>query len=111
MKGIKNVKLGFNKNAEVTVIADIEMKDDNYVHSLFLCFFTLLSDPLRLSVVTTGCLNDHLATILNQPVANIEKLMRDNGELYAAMIQQNTENLLQFGEKQKKIQSDFSTTA
>ena len=30
MKGIKNVKLGFNKNAEVTVIADIEMKDDNF---------------------------------------------------------------------------------
>tara|TARA_B100000214_G_scaffold226200_1_gene164729 strand:- start:1883 stop:2413 length:531 start_codon:yes stop_codon:yes gene_type:complete len=111
MKGIKNVKLGFNKNAEVTVIADIEMKDDNDVDSLFLCFFTLLSDPLRLSVVTTGCLNDHLATILNQPVANIEKLMRDNGELYAAMIQQNTENLLQFGEEQNKVILDSAKSA
>jgi len=43
MKEIKQVKLGFNKKAEVTVIADIDMKSDDDIDSLFLCFFTILS--------------------------------------------------------------------
>ena len=103
MKAINSVKLGFNKNAEVTVIADIDMKSDDDVDSLFLCFFTILADPMRLSIVTTGCLNDHLGTILNQPSKNIDRLMKENGDLYGAMIQQNTENLLQFGEEQNKV--------
>ena len=111
MKKINSVKLGFNKNAEVTVIADIDMKADDDVDSLFLCFFTILSAPLRLSVVTTGSLNDHLANILSQPVKNIDRLMSENGELYGAMIQQNTENLLEFGEEQNKVILDSSKSA
>ncbi len=111
MKEITSVKLGFNKNAEVIVIADINMKSDTDVDSLFLCFFTILNPPMRLSVVTTGCLNDHLATILNQSLDNIERLMRENPELYGAMIQQNTENLLQFGEEQNKVMLDSQKSA
>ena len=36
MKRIKNVKLGFNKDAEVTVVADVEMngKNDIDLHGL-----------------------------------------------------------------------------
>ena len=66
MKAIRNVKLGFNKNAEVTVVSDVEMKNENDIDSLFLCFFTILNPPLRLSVITAGSLNEHLARILLQ---------------------------------------------
>ena len=44
---IKQVKLGFNKNAEVTVVADIEMKTDSDLDSLFLCFFTILHPSFK----------------------------------------------------------------
>ena len=47
MKSIKNVKLGFNKNAEVTVVADVEMKDENDIDSLFLCFFTIFESSFE----------------------------------------------------------------
>ena len=111
MKEIKQVKLGFNKNAKVMVVADIEMKQDSDLDSLFLCFFTILQPPLRLSVITTGCLNDHLANIYNQDVAHINKMMEDNEEMYAAMIQQSTEQLLTFGEEQNKVVLDSAKNA
>lgn len=111
MKEIKQVKLGFNKNAEVTVVADIEMKEDSDLDSLFLCFFTILHPPLRLSVITTGCLNDHLAEIYNQDVSSINRLMEENEEMYGAMIQQSTEQLLTFGEEQNKVVLDSVKSA
>ena len=37
MKEIKNVKLGFNKKAEVMVLADVFMEGEDDVDSLFLC--------------------------------------------------------------------------
>ena len=43
MNGISNIKLGFNKKAEVTVIADVKMKGEDDMDSLFLCFFTILN--------------------------------------------------------------------
>ena len=104
MKRIKNVKLGFNKNAEVTVVADIDMKDANDIDSLFLCFFTILHPPLRLSVITSGCLNDQLAQILGQKPEMLEELMKNDGEMYSMLIQQNTELMLQNGEEQNKIE-------
>lgn len=104
MKEIKQVKLGFNKNAEVTVVADIEMKTDSDLDSLFLCFFTVLHPPLRLSVITTGCLNEHIATIYKQDVSAIDNMMQENEEMYGSMIQQSTEQLLTFGEEQNKIE-------
>jgi hypothetical protein len=111
MKEIKQVKLGFNKNAEVTVVADIEMKTDSDLDSLFLCFFTILHPPLRLSVITTGCLNEHLATLYNQDISSIDKMMSDNEEMYGAMIQQSTEQLLTFGEEQNKIELNSAENA
>jgi len=111
MKEIKQVKLGFNKNAEVTVVADIEMKTDSDLDSLFLCFFTILHPPLRLSVITTGCLNEHLATLYKQDISSIDKLMNDNEEMYGAMVQQSTEQLLTFGEEQNKIELNSAENA
>lgn len=111
MKEIKQVKLGFNKNAEVTVVADIEMKTDSDLDSLFLCFFTILHPPLRLSVITTGCLNEHLAALYNQDISSIDKMMSDNEEMYGAMIQQSTEQLLTFGEEQNKIELNSAENA
>tara|TARA_R110001606_G_scaffold385249_2_gene548692 strand:+ start:204 stop:734 length:531 start_codon:yes stop_codon:yes gene_type:complete len=103
MKQISQVKLGFNKKAEVIVVADIQMKTDSDLDSLFLCFFTILHPPLRLSVITTGSLNDHLSTIYKQDVLAIDKIMEDNEEMYGSMIHQSTEQLLTFGEEQNKI--------
>ena len=70
MKSIKNVKLGFNKNAEVTVVADVEMKDENDIDSLFLCFFTILNPPLRLSIIK----NIYSIIICVQSLINLEFL-------------------------------------
>jgi hypothetical protein len=106
MKSIKNVKLGFNKNADVTVVADVEMKGKEDIDSLFLCFFTILNPPLRLSVLTSGCINEQLAEILQQTPETIENMMKENTELYGTLIQQNTEAMLHNGEEQNKIMLD-----
>ena len=106
MKAIRNVKLGFNKNADVTVVADVEMKGKEDIDSLFLCFFTILNPPLRLSVITAGCLNEQLSKIIGQDTAMIENMMKENPEMYGMLIQENTENLLNNGEEQNKILLD-----
>jgi len=111
MKQIKNVKLGFNKNAEATVIADIEMKSADDIDSLFLCFFTILHPPLRLSVITSGCLNEKLATIIGQTPEMVEEMMKTNGEMYSMLIQQNTEAMLQQGDEQNKIELNSQTNS
>jgi len=103
MKEITNVKLGFNKKAEVVVIADIDMKHEEDIDSLFLCFFTILHPPLRLSLLTSGCLTEKLAAVLGQDEETIDGLMRQNPELYAGLIQQHTEALLQSGVERSKI--------
>ena len=106
MKGIKNVKLGFNKNADVMVVTDVEMNGNEDMDSLFLCFFTILNPPLRLSVITAGCLNEHLSKIIGQDTSMIENMMKENPEMYGMLIQENTENLLNNGEEQNKILLD-----
>jgi|TARA_R110000824_G_scaffold252363_3_gene441133 hypothetical protein len=104
MKEIKNLKLGFNKNAEITVLADVYMKSESDIDSLFLCFFTILTDPLRLSVLTSGCLNEQLASILGQKEETIREMMESNPQLYATLIQQNSERMLSNGVEQNKIE-------
>jgi len=111
MKGIKNVKLGFNKDADVMVVADVEMNGNEDIDSLFLCFFTILNPPLRLSVITAGCLNEHLSKIIGQDTAMIENMMKENPEMYGMLIQENTENLLNNGEEQNKILLDSDTNS
>ncbi len=111
MKSIKNVKLGFNKNAEVTVVADIEMKDENDIDSLFLCFFTILNPPLRLSVITSGAINEQLSQLLGQSPKMIEEMMKTNGEMYSMLIQQNTETMLQNGDEQNKIELNSASNS
>ena len=111
MKSIKNVKLGFNKNAEVTVVADVEMKGENDIDSLFLCFFTILNPPLRLSIITSGDLNGQLSQIIGQSEEMIEKMMRENPEMYSMLIQQHTESMLQNGEEQNKIELDSESNS
>ena len=111
MKSIKNVKLGFNKNAEVTGVADIEMKDENDIDSLFLCFFTILNPPLRLSVITSGAINEQLSQLLGQSPKMIEEMMKTNGEMYSMLIQQNTETMLQNGDEQNKIELNSASNS
>tara|TARA_Y100000310_G_scaffold326749_1_gene392076 strand:+ start:28 stop:564 length:537 start_codon:yes stop_codon:yes gene_type:complete len=111
MKSIKNVKLGFNKNAEVTVVADIEMKSEEDIDSLFLCFFTILNPPLRLSVITSGAINEQLSQILGQSPEMIEEMMKTNAEMYSMLIQQNTELMLQNGEEQNKIELNSASNS
>ena len=103
MKRIKNVKLGFNKDAEVTIVADVEMNGKEDIDSLFLCFFTILHPPLRLSVITAGCLNEELGNIIGQNTDTVEKLMKENPEMYGMLIQENTEAMLENGVEQNKI--------
>jgi len=103
MKEIKNVKLGFNKKAEVIVKADVFMKGEDDVDSLFLCFFTIMAEPLRLSVFTSGGLNEQLATILGKNEENITRMMIENGQMYGTLIQQHSETMLGNGVEQSKI--------
>lgn len=103
MKEIKNVKLGFNKKAEVMVLADVFMEGEDDVDSLFLCFFTIMNDPLRLSVFTSGRLNEQLGAIIGQNQENIVKMMMENPQLYGSLIQQHSETMLANGVEQNKI--------
>lgn len=106
MREIKNVKLGFNKKAQVIVKADVVMKGEDDVDSLFLCFFTIMTEPLRLAVFTSGCLNEQLASIIGQSEENITRMMVENGQLYASLIQQHSESMLGNGIEQNKIVLD-----
>ena len=45
MKQIKSVKLGINKNADVVLVADVEMGGEEDIDTLFLCYFTILTEP------------------------------------------------------------------
>ena len=111
MREIKNVKLGFNKKAQVIVKADVVMKGEDDVDSLFLCFFTIMTEPLRLAVFTSGCLNEQLASIIGQSEENITRMMVENGQLYASLIQQHSEAMLGNGVEQSKIVLESQTNS
>tara|TARA_R110000824_G_scaffold380903_1_gene573432 strand:+ start:475 stop:996 length:522 start_codon:yes stop_codon:yes gene_type:complete len=111
MKQVKTVKIGFNKETEVVLIADVEMEGEADVDSLFLCYFTILIPPLRLSVLTTDCLLQRLAKLLNKTEKEMENLLKNNPQQYAILIQRNTENLMEFGVEQSKITLDNTQSA
>ena len=111
MKQVKTVKIGFNKQTEVVLIADIEMGGEDDIDSLFLCYFTILIPPLRLSVLTTDCLLNRLAKLLGKTEKDMENLLKSNPEQYAILIQSNTENLMEFGVEQSKITLDNTQSA
>jgi hypothetical protein len=79
MKGIRTVKLAMNKNADVIMFADVDM-GENDIDSLFLCYFTVLTPPLRLSVLTSGQLVEKLSVIMNVDKTNILNLLQTQPE-------------------------------
>ena len=78
MKQINSVKLAMNKDAKVIMLADIEMGDSTDIDSLFLCYFTILTPPLRLSVLTSGNLVQKLSVIMNVEEKNLLNLLETN---------------------------------
>jgi len=70
------------------------MNDEDDIDSLFLCYFTILNPPLRLSLLTAGCLSAKLAQIIGQKEEIVDKMLRENPEMYSALIQQNQETIL-----------------
>mgnify|MGYP003648612277 CR=1 FL=1 len=111
MKQVKSVKMGFNKKTEVVLIADVEMSGKEDVDSLFLCYFTILIPPLRLSVLTTDCLLQRLAEIVGKTENEMKNLLLNDPQQYAVLIQSHTETLMQFGVEQSKIALDNSQSA
>ena len=78
MEQVKSVKIGFNKKTEVVLIADIDMSGKDDMDSLFLCYFTILIPPLRLSVLTTDCLLQRLAKLLGKTETDMKNLLMKN---------------------------------
>jgi len=111
MKQITSVKLGMNKNADVVLVADVEMGDEEDIDTLFLCYFTILAEPLRLSVLTTGQLLEKLGVILNRNTEDMKQLMLQSPHDYAMLVQENTENLMESGVEQTRIMLDSDETA
>ena len=103
MKEVKSVKIGFNKKTEVVLVADVDMGGKDDVDSLFLCYFTILIPPLRLSVLTTDCLLQRLAQLMGKTENEMKNLLVKNPQQYAILIQKNTEKLMEFGVEQSKI--------
>ena len=104
MKKVSSVKMGFNKEAEVVLIADVDMEDGNDLDSLFLCYFTILVPPLRLAVITTDCLIERVGLLIGKNKEEIETMIQTNPREYAMLIQQNTEKLMEFGVEQSRIE-------
>ena len=111
MKEVKSVKIGFNKKTEVVLVADVEMGGKDDVDSLFLCYFTILIPPLRLSVLTTDCLLQRLAQLMGKTENEMKNLLVKNPQQYAILIQKNTEKLMEFGVEQSKITLDNTQSA
>tara|TARA_R110000824_G_scaffold77072_2_gene195047 strand:+ start:2253 stop:2768 length:516 start_codon:yes stop_codon:yes gene_type:complete len=111
MKQINSVILGMNKNADVVLVADVEMGGEDDIDTLFLCYFTILADPLRLSVITTGQLIDKLGVILNRNTEDMKQLMIQSPNDYAQLVQENTETLMDSGVEQTRIMLDSDETA
>lgn len=110
MKGIRTVKLAMNKNADVIMFADVDM-GENDIDSLFLCYFTVLTPPLRLSVLTSGQLVEKLSEIMNVDKANILNLLQTQPEEYAKLIQQFTNELIGQADEQTRILLDSDDNA
>ena len=111
MKKVSSVKMGFDKKANVVLVADVDMSDENDLDSLFLCYFTILIPPLRLAVITTDCLIDKLSALLGKNTATIERMIQENPQQYAMLIQQNTERLMEFGVEQSRIELNNDKSA
>ena len=111
MKKVSAVKMGFNKEAEVVLIADVDMEDGNDLDSLFLCYFTILVPPLRLAVITTDCLVERIARLQGVTTTDIETLITTKPNEYALLIQQNTDKLMEFGIEQSRIELDNEVAA
>ena len=111
MKQVKSVKIGFNKKTEVVLVADVDMSGKDDMDSLFLCYFTILIPPLRLSVLTTDCLLQRLAELMGKTEDEMKHLLVNNPQQYAILIQSNTEKLMEFGVEQSKITLDNTQSA
>lgn len=94
MKSLNKIQIALNKNAEVVLLTDIDMKSDNDPDTLFLNFFTILAEPLRLSILGVGCLSSKLATLVGSDEESINNLLNNNPEIYTNMLQQKTQQML-----------------
>jgi hypothetical protein len=94
MKELSEIKIALNKNAEVVLVTNAVMNDENDIDSLFLNFFTILSDPLRLSILGVGCLSKQLANLLGTDEQSINNLLANDTDTYTNMLQAKTQELL-----------------
>lgn len=94
MKELKEIKIALNKDAEVVLVTNAEMKSEKDIDSLFLNFFTILSDPLRLSILGVGCLSKRLAELLGSDEKSINNLLANDTDTYTNMLQAKTQELL-----------------
>ncbi len=94
MKSLNKIQIALNKNAEVVLLTDVDMKSDEDPDTLFLNFFTILAEPLRLSILGVGCLSKNLATVLGSDEDSINKLLIKDPETYTNMLQQKTQEML-----------------
>ena len=94
MKSLNKIQIALNKNAEVVLLTDVDMKSDNDPDTLFLNFFTILADPLRLSILGVGRLSSKLATLIGSDEESINSLLINNPEIYTNMLQQKTQDVV-----------------
>ena len=112
MKSLNKIQIALNKNAEVVLLTDVDMKSDKDPDTLFLNFFTILADPLRLSILGVGCLSKNLAKIMGSDEESINNLLLSNPEIYTNMLQQKTQEMLvESSEEYAKILLDGEKNA
>lgn len=92
------------------MLADVEM-GENDIDSLFLCYFTVLTPPLRLSVLTSGQLVQKLSVIMNMKEEVLLNLLQTNPEEYAKYIQNYTNELIGQADEQNRILLDSEENA
>lgn len=110
MKQIRSVRLAMNKNADVIMLADVVMGKDD-IDSLYLCYFTILTPPLRLSVLTSGQLVEKLSKIMNVDKSILINLLQQSPEEYAKYVQTYTNELIGQADEQSRIVLDNDDSA
>ena len=104
MKSLDSIKIALNKNTEVVLLTEVTMKSDEDNDTLFLNFFTILNDSLRMSILAVGNLSSHLGKLTNTNEQTINQLLTENPQQYAQLLQTHTQQLLvEVGEEYSKI--------
>jgi hypothetical protein len=111
MKAINKVKLSLNRDAEVVVTADIEMRSEQDPDDVYFVMFNILHDPLRMVVATVGNFCGLLAEAQNLTLEQSEELLKAEPERFMQLVLSDQARLFGAAEEKVKVVLDSQKNA